>query len=70
MVTNKFELFFKVFTGEFPTKGTGHFLISYLKIQQAFFYHLEAWKIIGSQSFFLDNGKIDFNLFEPAGMDA
>jgi len=69
MITNKFELFFEVFAGEFPPKGTSNFLVSDLKIQQAFFYHLKRWKVIGSQSFFLNNGKIDFNLVKPAGMD-
>jgi len=41
MVTDKFEFLFEVYTGEFPAKRTGHFLVSGLEVQQAFFYSLK-----------------------------
>ncbi|MBA7643002.1 hypothetical protein ES703_50712 [subsurface metagenome] len=58
-----------MFASEFLAKGRGHLLISYLKIQQAFSHCLKAWKIIGTQNFFLHNTKVDFNLIKSAGMD-
>lgn len=69
LVTNKFKLFLKIFTSKFPLKGPCYFLVSDLKIQKALLYCPKVWKIIRSQDFFLDNGKIDFNLVKPAGMD-
>ena len=59
----------QIFASEGPLKGRGGFLVPPLKSQQALFKFVEGVEVIGCEYFPLNNGEIDFNLIEPAGMD-
>ena len=44
-------------------------LVAQLEVQKALFKMGEGWKIVGGEHLPLEDGKIDFDLVEPAGMD-
>jgi len=54
---------------ELPLKGRGEGFPTILKVEEPFSNSREIRKVIGSKDFSLNDGKVDFNLVEPAGVD-
>jgi hypothetical protein len=59
----------QVFSGEFPLEGLSDFLIVFLKVENPFGQVSKGKKVIGREYFALEDGEIDFDLVQPAGMD-
>ncbi len=55
--------------GEGPLKGSGGLLVVVLEGEQMLLEFSEGGDVIGSEDFALNDGEIDFDLIEPAGMD-
>jgi hypothetical protein len=61
--------FGEVIAGEFPLEGSGDALIIVLKLQETLLDLMERVEVVGSEDLALDNGEVDFDLVEPAGVD-
>ena len=59
----------EVVSRESPIEGRGHGLVVVLEAQQSVLDLFDAGEVIGSKCFALDDGKIDFDLVEPTGVD-
>ena len=56
-------------TGEFPFEGLSDSFIVGLKGEQALFDGGQRFEVVWGQDFALDDGEVDFDLIEPAGMN-
>jgi hypothetical protein len=56
-------------TCEFPLEGLRHGLVVGLKGEQALFDRGQRREVVGGKDLALDDGEIDFDLVEPAGMN-
>src|SRR5512136_2587802 len=59
----------QVLFGEFPLEGLSDLLIVFLKVENPFGQVSEGKEVIGREHFSLEDGKIDFDLVQPTGMD-
>src|SRR5215475_2547421 len=59
----------EVLAGEGPMEGTGGELVVVLKGEQVVFEVIKGAEFIRRKHLALDNGEIDLDLVEPAGMD-
>src|ERR1700693_5666483 len=59
----------KIVTCEFPLEGLGQGLVAGLKCEQALFDGGQRREVVGGKDLALDNGEVDFDLIEPAGMN-
>ena len=59
----------KIVTCEFPLEGLSHGFIVGLKREQALFDGGQRGEVVGCKYLALDNGEVDLDLIEPAGMD-
>ncbi|MBI4454354.1 MAG: hypothetical protein HY644_00475 [Acidobacteria bacterium] len=59
----------QVFASEFPVEGAGSLLVALLKTKQAMFNIGQGVEVVGRKYLALDDGKVDFNLIEPTGMN-
>ena len=55
--------------GEFPFEGLGDPFIVILKAENPFCQIGKGKEVIGREQFSLDDGEVDFDLVQPAGMD-
>src|SRR5260370_18091890 len=62
------EEFVQVGAGEGPLKGTCGLLVVVLEGEQTLLEVGEGGEVIGSEDLALDDGEIDLDLIEPAGM--
>ena len=69
MAVEASEEFVQVGAGEGPLKWTGGLLVVVLEGQQALLESGEGGEVIGGEDLTLDDGEIDLNLVEPAGVD-
>jgi len=69
MIVEASEEFVQVGAGEGPPKRTGGLLVMVLEGQQALLEFGEGGEVIGREDLTLDDGEIDLNLVEPAGVD-
>src|SRR5712691_1879198 len=63
------EEFVQVGAGEGPLKGSGGLLVVVLEGEQTLLEFGEGGEVIGSKDLALNDGEIDLDLIEPAGMD-
>ena len=56
-------------TCEVPLERLGHGLVVGLKCEQALFDRGQRREVVGREDLALDDGEVDFDLVEPAGMD-
>ena len=59
----------KIVTCEFPLERLGHGLIVSLKREQTLFDRGQRREVVGGKDLALDDGEVDFDLVEPAGMN-
>jgi len=59
----------QVASGEFPFEGFGRRFPIILKIEQALGECLQAGEVVGRENLPLNDGKVDFDLVEPTGVD-
>src|SRR5260370_28661862 len=69
MIVKAGEEFVEVGAGEGPLKGAGGLLVVVLEGEQTLLEFGEGGEVIGSEDLALNDGEIDFDLIEPAGMD-
>ena len=69
MAVEASEEFVQVGAGEGPLKWTGGLLVVVLEGQQALLESGEGGEVIGGEDLTLDDGEIDLDLVEPAGMN-
>jgi hypothetical protein len=69
MIVKAGEKFVQVGAGEGPLKGSGSLLVVVLEGEQTLLEFGEGGEVIGSENLALNNGEIDLDLIEPAGMD-
>jgi hypothetical protein len=54
---------------ELPLEGPGGFLVAMLEGEEAVFDLGQVGEVVGGEDFALDDGEVDLDLVEPAGMD-
>lgn len=59
----------KVTAGELPLEGLGERAVVVLEGEKAFPQLLKRGEVVGRQSLSLQDGKVDFHLIEPTGVD-
>ena len=59
----------EVLSGEFPLEGLGDLFIVFLKVENPLCQGGKGREVIGREQFSLEDGEIDFDLVQPAGMD-
>ena len=64
-----FDEVVEVGAAEFPLEGLGDSLVVLLEAKQAFLDISERGEVVWGQSFPLDDGEVDLDLVEPAGVD-
>ena len=69
MIVKTVEKFVQVGAGEGPLKGSGGLLVVVLEGEQTLLEFGEEGEVIGSEDLALNDGEIDFDLIEPAGLD-
>jgi hypothetical protein len=69
MIVKAGEKFAQVGASEGPLKGSGSLLVVVLEGEQTLLEFGEGGEVIGSEDLALNDGEIDLDLIEPAGMD-
>jgi len=59
----------EVITGEFPLEWRSDFLIVLLEAEESSFDVRKGTEVVGCESLAFDDGEVDFDLIEPAGVD-
>src|SRR5262245_38404347 len=69
MIVKTGEKFVQVGAGEGPLKGSGGLLVVVVEGEQTLLEVGEGGEVIGSEDLALEDGEIDLDLIEPAGME-
>ena len=64
-----FEQRIEIAAGEGPLEGLGGLLIAILESHELVLERGEAREVVGREELALDDGEIDLDLVEPAGVD-
>src|SRR6516162_7229699 len=59
----------KVFAREVPVEGRCHGRVVLMEAQQSLLNFFKTYEVVGGQHLALNDGEIDFDLVEPAGVD-